>query len=83
MSAPIEVELALPEGSRVVTGQEREEAGQLAGRVERRAILWWNVDHSTSDRTKVEWVVEAEQGASVAVTARHDRAGTVRAKLVL
>jgi hypothetical protein len=67
---PIEVELALPEGGRVVTGQEREDAGQLAGRVERRTILWWNVD-------------EAEPGASVAVTARHDRAGTVHAELVL
>jgi len=56
---PIEVELDLPEGPRVVTGLEREEVGQLAGRVERRAITWWNVDHSTSDRTKVEWVIEA------------------------
>jgi hypothetical protein len=45
--------------------------------------MWWNVDHSTSDRTKVEWVVEAPQGASVGVTARHDRAGAVHAELVL
>jgi murein tripeptide amidase MpaA len=80
---PIEVELELPEGGRVVTGLEREEAGQLAGRVERRAIMWWHVDHSTSDRTKLEWVVEAAEGTNVGVTARHDRAGTVRAELVL
>jgi hypothetical protein len=80
---PIEVELDLHDGGRIITGKEREEVGQLSGRVERRSVMWWNVDHSTSDRTKVEWVIEAEAGASVTVTARHDRAGTVRAELVL
>jgi Zinc carboxypeptidase len=80
---PIEVELELPEGARVAVGQEREEAGQLAGRVERRAVMWWNVDHSTSDRTKVEWVVEAPAGSRVGVVARHERAGTARAELTL
>ncbi len=48
-----------------MTGKEREEAGQLQGRVEKRAILWWNVDHGTNDRTKVEWVVEAKAGERV------------------
>ena len=80
---PIEVVLELPEGAHVVTGKEREEAGQLAGRVERRAIMWWDVDHSTSDRTKVEWVMEATAGERVGVVARHERAGTVRAELVV
>jgi hypothetical protein len=46
-------------------------------------VLWWNTDHSTAERTKVEWVVEAPEGARVGVTARHERAGTVRAELVL
>jgi hypothetical protein len=77
------VELALPDGSRIATGKAREEAGQLGGRVERRQILWWNTDHSTAERTKVEWVVEAPAGARMAVTARHERAGTVRAELTL
>jgi hypothetical protein len=80
---PIEVSLELPEGARVATGKEREEVGQLEGRAERRAVMWWNVDHSTSDRTKVEWVVEANAGERVGVVARHERAGTVRAELVL
>jgi len=80
---PIEVSLELPEGARVATGKEREEAGQLGGRVERRSITWWGVDHSTSERTKVDWVVEAKAGDRVSVVARHDRAGTVRAELVL
>jgi murein tripeptide amidase MpaA len=80
---PVEVELELPDGSRVVTGKQREEAGQLTGRVERRTVLWWNVDHSTSDLAKVEWVVEAAAGSRVGVLARHERAGTARSELVL
>jgi murein tripeptide amidase MpaA len=80
---PIEVELELPEGARVVTGKEREEAGQLQGRVERRNIMWWAVDHSTSDLAKLEWVVEAPAGSRVGVVARHERAGTARAEVTL
>jgi murein tripeptide amidase MpaA len=80
---PIDVELELPDGARVATGKEREEAGQLAGRVERRSMMWWGLDHSTSDLTKVEWVVEAPAGGTVGVVARHERAGTARAELVL
>jgi hypothetical protein len=80
---PIEVDLELPEGARIATGKEREEAGQLGGRVERRQILWWNTDHSTAERTKLEWVVEVDPGARVAVTARHERAGTARAEVHL
>lgn len=80
---PIEVELELPEGARVAVGKEREEADQLTGRVERRAVMWWGLDHSTSDRAKVEWVVEAPAGSKVGVVARHERAGVARAELTL
>jgi murein tripeptide amidase MpaA len=80
---PIEVELALPDGGRVVTGKEREEVGQLEGRVEHRAVMWWGVDHSTKDLAKLEWVVEAPAGSVVGVVARHERAGTARAELTL
>ena len=80
---PIEVDLELPEGARIATGKAREEAGQLGGRVERRQITWWNTDHSTAERTMVEWVVEAKAGDRVSVVARHERAGAVRAELVL
>jgi len=58
-------------------------AGQLGGRVERRSVTWWNVDHSTSERAKVEWVVEAKAGERLGVVARHERAGTVRSAVVL
>jgi murein tripeptide amidase MpaA len=80
---PIEVELELPDGARIAVGKEREEAGQLGGRVERRQITWWNTDLSTAERTKLEWVVEASAGDRIGVVARHERAGTVRAELVL
>jgi hypothetical protein len=80
---PIEVELVLPDGARIASGQPREDAGQLGGRVERRQVTWWMTDLSTSERTKVEWVVEATPGERVEVVARHERAGTVRGELVL
>src|SRR5262249_8294581 len=80
---PIEVELELPEGASIATGRQREEAGRLGGRVERRDIMWWGTDHSTAERTKLDWVIEAAAGERVSVVARHERAGTVRAELVL
>jgi len=83
VARPIEVELELPDGARVATGKALEEVGQLGGRVEDRSVTWWGVDHSTKNRTKVEWVVEASAGSRVGVVARHSRAGTARAELVL
>lgn len=80
---PIVAELVLPDGVRVATGKAREEVGQLGGRVEDRSVTWWGVDHSTKNRLKVEWVVEAQAGDRVSVVARHERAGTVRATLAL
>ncbi|HUF01662.1 MAG TPA: M14 family metallopeptidase, partial [Gaiellaceae bacterium] len=80
---PIEASLELPENARVVTGKEREEVDQLGGRVEDRSVIWWGVDHSTKNRAKVEWVVEAPAGARVGVVARHQRAGTARAELIV
>ena len=75
---PLEVELALPEGARLVSGEQRTESGQLTGRVEKRSPLWWGNDESTSDRVKLEWVVEAPAGSELGIEARHQRAGVVR-----
>ena len=75
---PLEVELTLPEGARLLSGEVRTEAGQLTGRVEKRSTLWWGNDESTSDRVKLEWVVDAPQGGALAIVARHPRAGTLR-----
>ena len=35
-------------------------------------------DESTSDLAKLEWVIDAPAGTEVGITARHQRAGTVR-----
>jgi murein tripeptide amidase MpaA len=75
---PLEVKLTLPKGARVVAGELRTEAGQLEGRVHLRSALWWGTDQGTSDRTKLEWVVEAPSGGTLGVEARHPRAGVVR-----
>jgi hypothetical protein len=79
---PIEIELELPDGARIVSGNPREEIGQLQGRSKERS-LYWIEDRSTSDRARVEWVIEASAGERIAVVVRHDRAGTVRAELVV
>jgi murein tripeptide amidase MpaA len=79
----VEVELELPEGGRLISGEPRTEVGQLTGRVHNRSILWWSVTDATTDRAKVEWVVEAPSGADLRVVARHERAGTVRADISL
>jgi hypothetical protein len=75
---PLEVVLTLPEGARLVAGEPRTEAGQLEGRVHLRSALWWGTDQGTSDRTKLEWVVEAPAGGKLGLEARHPRAGVVR-----
>jgi len=80
---PIEVELTLPDGARVVAGERKLEAGELEGRVHLRSALWWGTDQGTSDRTKLEWVVEAPEGGTLGIEARHDRAGVVRREVSL
>jgi murein tripeptide amidase MpaA len=80
---PLEAEITLPEGAKVIGGERKVELGQLDGRVHRRSLLWWASNDATSDRTKAEWVVEAPAGASVTVEARHQRAGIVRRELRL
>ena len=79
----IEVELDVPDGSRVVSGEVKTDAGQLKGRADKRSTTWWANDESTGDLAKLEWVVEAPAGTSVGIEARHTRAGTVRRQITL
>ena len=80
---PLEAEITLPEGGKVIGGERKVELGQLDGRINRRSLLWWASNDATSDRVKVEWVVEAAPGSTVTVEDRHQRAGTVRRELTL
>ncbi len=76
-------EIELPEGARLETGKAREEIGQLEGRAYKpSAPSRWARD-ITDDRAKVEWVVQAPNGGTVKLVARHDRAGVVKTEITL
>jgi Zinc carboxypeptidase len=80
---PIEVELELPDNTRLIGGEVKTEVGQLQGRVHKRSTTWWGNDESTNDLAKLEWVIEAPQGTEVGVVAKHPRAGTARRRVTL
>jgi murein tripeptide amidase MpaA len=75
----LEIDVGLPEGARLLSGEQRTKAGQLTGRVHKRSLLWWGTNDATTDRAKLEWVVEAPNGGELEIAARHQRAGVVRA----
>jgi murein tripeptide amidase MpaA len=81
---PIEATITLPYGAELVNGKPKVELGQLAGWSRARTVWSWggHVD-DTSDRTKVEWIVRAPSGTTIAVECRHDRAGVVRTEVTL
>jgi murein tripeptide amidase MpaA len=76
-------EIELPEGAALETGKPREELGQLEGRAYKSSAPTGWVADPTDDRLKVEWVVRTPNGGEVKVTARHERAGTVRTSIRL
>ena len=76
----LEITLELPDGARLVAGDTVTKSGQLDGRVHKRSILWFTTNDATTDRAKVEWVIEAAEGSEVGIVASHQRAGTVRAQ---
>jgi murein tripeptide amidase MpaA len=77
-------EIELPEGARLETGDPRVVLGQLEGRAYKpSAPFTYYPSDVTEDRAKVEWVIRAPQGGQVHMTARHERAGTVRATVEL
>ena len=73
----LEVDIELPDGAKLVTGTPKTMLGQLAGRDHKSSFSLWGGD-GTSERAKVEWVIEADPGTTVELTAVHPRAGTIR-----
>jgi len=73
----LEIDIALPEGTKLVTGKAKTMLGQLEGRDQQSVSPIWGGD-VTSERAKVEWVIEAETGTAVTITASHERAGTIQ-----
>lgn len=80
---PVELLLGLPEGARLVSGELKTACGQLEGRALKLTMGVWGGSDASTDRTRVEWVVEAPAGASLTVIARHDRVGKISATLTL
>jgi murein tripeptide amidase MpaA len=79
-------EIGLPQGAELVTGRTREEYGQLEGRAHKpsSANTWaGSAADETRDRQKCEWVVRGRRGQTVQLGARHERAGAVRAEILL
>ncbi|MBD2500394.1 M14 family metallopeptidase [Anabaena azotica] len=76
-------EIELPAGASLAVGKAQEEVGQLEGRAYKSSTPTRRQSDSTSDRTKVEWVVRAPSGTTVQLLARHQRAGVVRTELTL
>src|SRR5207248_11373287 len=77
-------EIALPDGASLASGKLREDMGQLEGKAYKHTgVSFWPDYNVTDDRMKIEWVVAAKRGDTVHVTARHERAGTVRTDVKL
>ncbi|MEO8739324.1 MAG: M14 family metallopeptidase [Casimicrobiaceae bacterium] len=77
-------EIALPMGADLVSGKLRDDVGQLEGKAYKHTgVSYWPDYHVTDDRAKIEWIVRGRAGDSVALTARHERAGTVRVEVRL
>lgn len=78
-------EIDMPEGVTLETGKRREELTQLEGRAYTHtfSFAFRAETGATDDRAKVEWVVHAPEGGTVKLSARHERAGVVRAVVQL
>jgi murein tripeptide amidase MpaA len=77
----VEAELILPDGAALVSGERKISLGQLEGRALKQTMYWG--EDPTDDRAKAEWVVRAPRGATLTVTAQHQRAGKVSRQVVL
>ncbi|HEY6825474.1 MAG TPA: hypothetical protein VI259_01380, partial [Gemmatimonadaceae bacterium] len=77
-------EITLPSDATLAGGKACDEVGQLEGKAYKHTgVSFWPDYNVTDDRMKLDWIVRAEAGATVQLTARHERAGTVRAEVVL
>lgn len=77
-------EIHLPEGATLCSGKERFEGPQLEGHAPKRSLHAFLPNREpTSDRAVAEWVVRAPRGTRLALSAHADRAGSVKAEVVL
>ena len=79
---PVEVELTLPDGVKILLGQQRQEIGDLEGR-SNKLWSWFSSASPTDNRRKIEWILQGPSGSSVELTVRSQRAGVVRRTFIL
>ena len=79
---PLVAELGLPAGAEVLGGANRQQLGQLDGRVSYR-MNGGEMSDGTPDRVLASWVVRAPAGSTVDVVASHPRAGRATASIAL
>jgi hypothetical protein len=82
MTRGVIAEIDLPKGAVLQSGKQRVELGELEGRAYKTSFSDES-EESTDERVKVEWVVKGKKGTKVKLLAKHDRAGVVRAEVVL
>jgi murein tripeptide amidase MpaA len=80
-------EMLLPPGDpgiTLVSGKQRMEGPQLEGHAPKNSLIAFLPSREvTADRAVAEWVVRAPKGTRLALSARADRAGTVRTEVSL
>jgi len=79
------LEIQFPEEATLLIGKARESLGHLEGRAYTPVtpVVWgWGGD-VTDQRMKAEWVLRAPPGTAVHLSARQERAGTVRCEVIL
>lgn len=71
---PVTVEISLPEGATLVSGQARQEIGDLQGWINTGYYVFAAPDPFRKEK-RMEWVVRATRPGTCTVTARSPRAG--------
>ncbi|MBI3359494.1 MAG: carboxypeptidase [Chloroflexi bacterium] len=75
---PIRAEITPGEGVTLVSGERRQELGQLEGRSNKLRMDLFHPGEGTDHQKWVEWVVREPKGAIVEVAIISERAGSVR-----
>ncbi len=78
---PVILQLEIPAGALLVTGQERLDLGHIEGRAHQHGLTPGS--SPTDNRRVAEWLVKAAPRQRVGLLLRSDRGGTLRAELEL
>jgi murein tripeptide amidase MpaA len=81
---PVDAELKVSANARIMTGKEKQQLGQLAGRSgQRSTATWWGYTAGTPDRGLAEWIVAAPAGTALSANVTSERGGSAQATMTL